>query len=158
MKESNTFHTVSVRTFVFSFHYGSGSRTVINYGSGLVPLRQISYGSYDYGSGFATLGVRTSRIVTCCFLNKILFRFLRQMIEDDNQFLEVTALGSKLAWRVMKLWMTSAGRTLNNYQVILTTLLPIGYLFYCFLRCTQLTLYIPLSILRANKLFKGAQA
>ena len=39
------------------------------------------------------------------------------MIEDDNQFLEVTALGSKLAWRVMKLWMTSAGRTLNNYQV-----------------------------------------
>ena len=39
------------------------------------------------------------------------------MIEDDNQFLEVTALGSELAWRVMKLWMTSAGRTLNNYQV-----------------------------------------
>ena len=44
-------------------------------------------------------------------------KFLRQLIEDDNQFLEVTALGSKLAWRVMKLWMTSAGRTLNNYQV-----------------------------------------
>ena len=42
--------------------------------------------------------------------------FLRQMLEDDNQFLEVTALGSKLAWRVMKLWMESAGRTLNNYQ------------------------------------------
>ena len=39
------------------------------------------------------------------------------MIEDDRQFLEVTALGSKLAWRVMKLWMKSAGRTLNNYQV-----------------------------------------
>ena len=38
------------------------------------------------------------------------------MIEDDNQFLEVTALGSELAWRVMKLWMKSAGRTLNNYQ------------------------------------------
>ena len=43
-------------------------------------------------------------------------KFLRQMIEDDNQFLEVTALGSELAWRVMKLWMKSAGRTLNNYQ------------------------------------------
>ncbi|XP_023324790.1 NACHT and WD repeat domain-containing protein 2 [Eurytemora carolleeae] len=43
-------------------------------------------------------------------------KFLRAMIEDDNQFLEVTALGSELAWRVMKLWMTSAGRTLNNYQ------------------------------------------
>ena len=26
-------------------------------------------------------------------------KFLRQMIEDDNQFLEVTALGSQLAWR-----------------------------------------------------------
>ena len=45
-------------------------------------------------------------------------KFLRAMIEDDKQFLEVTALGSKLAWRVMKLWMQSAGRTLNNYQVI----------------------------------------
>lgn len=42
--------------------------------------------------------------------------FLRQMIEDDRQFLEVTALGTELAWRVMKLWMKSAGRTLNNYQ------------------------------------------
>ena len=42
--------------------------------------------------------------------------FIRQMVEDDNQFLEVTPLGSELAWRVMKLWMKSAGRTLNNYQ------------------------------------------
>ena len=40
------------------------------------------------------------------------------MIEDDNQFLEITALGSELAWRVMKLWMQSAGRTLNNYQAM----------------------------------------
>ena len=31
---------------------------------------------------------------------------------------EVTALGTELAWRVMKLWMKSAGRTLNNYQVL----------------------------------------
>ena len=30
---------------------------------------------------------------------------------------QVTALGTQLAWRVMKLWMKSAGRTLNNYQV-----------------------------------------
>jgi hypothetical protein len=58
------------------------------------------------------------------------------MIEDDNQFLEVTALGSKLAWRVMKLWMTSAGRTLNNYQVILPTL---SLLAVCFSRCSLLT-------------------
>ena len=29
---------------------------------------------------------------------------------------QVTALGTELAWRVMKLWMKSAGRTLNNYQ------------------------------------------
>ena len=43
------------------------------------------------------------------------------MIEDDNQFLEVTALGSELAWRVMKLWMKSAGRTLNNYQESFTS-------------------------------------
>ena len=45
-------------------------------------------------------------------------KFLRAMIEDDNQFLEITALGSELAWRVMKLWMQSAGRTLNNYQAM----------------------------------------
>jgi len=42
--------------------------------------------------------------------------FLRQMFEDDNQFLEVTALGSELSWRVMQLWMKSAGRSLNNFQ------------------------------------------
>ena len=42
--------------------------------------------------------------------------FLRQMFEDDSQFLEVTALGSELAWNVMKLWMENAGRTLTNYQ------------------------------------------
>lgn len=42
--------------------------------------------------------------------------FLRQMFEDDSQFLEVTALGSELAWNVMQLWMDNAGRTLTNYQ------------------------------------------
>ena len=43
-------------------------------------------------------------------------QFLRQMFEDDDQFLEVTALGTELAWRVMKLWMENAGRTLTNFQ------------------------------------------
>ena len=38
------------------------------------------------------------------------------MIEDDTQFLEVTALGTDLAWKIMKLWMQSAGRYLNNFQ------------------------------------------
>jgi WD40 repeat protein len=42
--------------------------------------------------------------------------FLRQLFEDDNQFLEVTALGTELSWRVMQLWMDSAGRSLNNFQ------------------------------------------
>ena len=42
--------------------------------------------------------------------------FLRNMVVDEGQFLEVTAMGRTLAWRVMKLWMKSAGRTLNNYQ------------------------------------------
>ena len=39
------------------------------------------------------------------------------MIEDEENFLEVKALGEDLAWRVIKLWMQSAGRDLNNYQV-----------------------------------------
>ena len=40
------------------------------------------------------------------------------MIEDEDNFLEVKALGEDLAWRVIKLWMQSAGRDLNNYQVL----------------------------------------
>ena len=32
------------------------------------------------------------------------------------QFLSITPLGAELAWRVMKLWMRSAGRSLTNYQ------------------------------------------
>ncbi len=40
------------------------------------------------------------------------------MIEDEVNFLEVKALGEDLAWRVIKLWMQSAGRDLNNYQVM----------------------------------------
>jgi hypothetical protein len=35
----------------------------------------------------------------------------------ERELVQVTAMGKSLAWRVMKLWMKSAGRTLNNYQV-----------------------------------------
>ena len=44
------------------------------------------------------------------------YEMLRQMICKDENFLEVTALGEKLAWNVIKLWMKTAGRDLNNYQ------------------------------------------
>ena len=40
----------------------------------------------------------------------------RMMIDVEENFLEVTPLGKDMAWRVMKLWMKSAGRDLNNYQ------------------------------------------
>jgi len=43
-------------------------------------------------------------------------RCLQAMIEDEKQFLEVTELGKELAWHVMKLWMKTEGRDLNNYQ------------------------------------------
>ena len=60
-------------------------------------------------------------VVSCTYEegNPVLMQdlnFLRSMIEDSTQFLEVTSIGTKLAWRIMKLWMKSAGRTLNNYQ------------------------------------------
>ncbi len=45
------------------------------------------------------------------------YELLTKMIEDEVNFLEVKALGEDLAWRVIKLWMQSAGRDLNNYQV-----------------------------------------
>ena len=45
------------------------------------------------------------------------YELLTKMIEDVTNFLEVKALGEDLAWRVIKLWMQSAGRDLNNYQV-----------------------------------------
>ena len=41
---------------------------------------------------------------------------LKTLIEEDSHFLEVTALGKVLGWKVMKLWMKTAGRNLNNYQ------------------------------------------
>ena len=42
--------------------------------------------------------------------------FLKQIVEDDNHFLEITPLGTELAWRIMGLWMKSAGRSLTNFQ------------------------------------------
>jgi hypothetical protein len=44
------------------------------------------------------------------------YELLTKMIEDVENFLEVKALGEDLAWTVIKLWMQSAGRDLNNYQ------------------------------------------
>ena len=38
------------------------------------------------------------------------------MIESEENFMEVEPLGVELAWKVIKLWMESAGRDLNNYQ------------------------------------------
>lgn len=44
------------------------------------------------------------------------YEVLIRMIEDKENFMEVKALGEKLAWKVMKLWMETGGRDLNNYQ------------------------------------------
>jgi len=48
-----------------------------------------------------------------CFVDYVL---LTKLIEDPENFLEVRSLGEDLAWRVIKLWMQSAGRDLSNYQ------------------------------------------
>ena len=39
----------------------------------------------------------------------------KKFLGKEN-FLEVQALGEDLAWKVIKLWMESEGRDLNNYQ------------------------------------------
>jgi hypothetical protein len=44
------------------------------------------------------------------------YELLTQLIESKENFLEVKALGEILAWKVIKLWMETAGRDLNNYQ------------------------------------------
>ena len=44
------------------------------------------------------------------------YEFLNQMLDAPEQFMEVEPLGVKLAWTVIKKWMVSAGRDLNNYQ------------------------------------------
>ena len=41
---------------------------------------------------------------------------LTKMVQDQNNFQKVKELGSELAYSVMKSWMKSAGRDLNNYQ------------------------------------------
>ena len=43
-------------------------------------------------------------------------KFLRQMIEEEHNFLEVTALGTDLGWTCMQEWMKAEGRTLTNFQ------------------------------------------
>ena len=79
------------------------------------------------------------------------------MIEDDNQFLEVTALGSELAWRVMKLWMKSAGRTLNNYQESFTSSADFfaDYTIILYLRSKALPLDILYILLLLNSTEMG---
>ena len=44
------------------------------------------------------------------------YDMLIKMVDNRNNFLEVKPLGEELAYKVMKLWMESAGRDLNNYQ------------------------------------------
>ena len=44
------------------------------------------------------------------------YDMLIKMVDQRNNFLEVEPLGEELAFKVMKLWMESAGRDLNNYQ------------------------------------------
>ena len=44
------------------------------------------------------------------------YHLLTQMIDDKENFLEVKSLGEELSWNIIKLWMESAGRDLNNYQ------------------------------------------
>ena len=44
------------------------------------------------------------------------YELLKHMIPKEDNFLEVKELGAELAWNVMKLWMETGGRDLNNYQ------------------------------------------
>ena len=44
------------------------------------------------------------------------YDMLTKMVDNRSNFLEVKPLGEELAYKVMKLWMESAGRDLNNYQ------------------------------------------
>ncbi len=45
----------NISSFVIPFYYGSGTGTVINYGSGSASPKAKSFGSYDSGSGSTTL-------------------------------------------------------------------------------------------------------
>ncbi|XP_072379032.1 NACHT and WD repeat domain-containing protein 2 isoform X1 [Diabrotica undecimpunctata] len=44
------------------------------------------------------------------------YHILRRMIDVDENFIEVKALGEELAMRVIKMWMQTAHRDLTNYQ------------------------------------------
>ncbi|XP_049825029.1 NACHT and WD repeat domain-containing protein 2 [Aethina tumida] len=44
------------------------------------------------------------------------YHILRRMIDVEEQFIEVKALGEDLAMRVIKMWMKTACRDLTNYQ------------------------------------------
>ncbi|XP_057664227.1 NACHT and WD repeat domain-containing protein 2 [Diorhabda carinulata] len=44
------------------------------------------------------------------------YHILRRMIDVDEHFIEVEALGEELAMKVIKMWMQSAHRDLTNYQ------------------------------------------
>ncbi|XP_008551438.1 NACHT and WD repeat domain-containing protein 2 [Microplitis demolitor] len=44
------------------------------------------------------------------------YHLLRRMIDTEESFIEVTALGEELAMDVIKMWMKKAHRDLNNYQ------------------------------------------
>ncbi|KAI8121835.1 NACHT and WD repeat domain-containing protein 2 [Lucilia cuprina] len=44
------------------------------------------------------------------------YHVLRKMIDVEENFIEVTALGEDLAMNVIKMWMKTACRDLNNYQ------------------------------------------
>ncbi|XP_043496559.1 NACHT and WD repeat domain-containing protein 2 [Polistes fuscatus] len=44
------------------------------------------------------------------------YQLLRRMIDTEENFIEVTALGEDLAMDVIRMWMKTAHRDLNNYQ------------------------------------------
>ncbi|CAH1405153.1 unnamed protein product [Nezara viridula] len=44
------------------------------------------------------------------------YHILRKMIDDEEQFIEVRALGEELAMQVIRMWMKTAKRDLSNYQ------------------------------------------
>lgn len=61
------------------------------------------------------------------------YDFLNMMIDAKENFLEVTPLGREMAWKVIKLWMKSKGRDLNNYQwrVVANALVECSLPIYC---------------------------
>lgn len=44
------------------------------------------------------------------------YHLLRRMIDSPENFIEITALGDELAMNVIKMWMETACRDLNNFQ------------------------------------------